>query len=91
MRKKRKGRLEEIFSKALYADDPDLYSVSYRDFDSIVEVPLSEFIRVSENFEVIPCTRIFSVRKGSTVLYSKSIFTPSFDDRKMQRDIKANY
>ena len=81
----RKGILEEVFSKALYADNPDLYSVSYRDFDSIVEIPLSEFIRVSENFELIPCTRIFSVRKGSTVLYSKSIFTPSFDNMQMQR------
>jgi hypothetical protein len=36
----RKGRLDEIFSKALYADDATLYVVSYRDFDSIVEVPL---------------------------------------------------
>jgi hypothetical protein len=72
MTKRRKGKLEEIISKALYADNPDLYSVSYRDFDSIVEVPLSEFIRVSENFEVIPYTRIFSVRKGNMILYSKS-------------------
>jgi hypothetical protein len=72
-KKRRKGKLEEIFSKALFADNPNLYSVSYRDFDSIVEVPLSEFIKLSENFEVIPYTRIFSVRKGSTVLYSKSV------------------
>ena len=91
MTKRRKGKLEEIFSKALYADNPDFYSVSYRDFDSIVEAPLSEFIRVSENFELIPGTRIFSVRKGSTVLYSKSVFASSFDDRQMQQGIKTNY
>ena len=80
MTKRRKGKLEEIFSKALYADNPDFYSVSYRDFDSIVEVPLSEFIKVSENFEVIPNTRIVSVRKGNTILYSKSssVIAPSF-------------
>jgi uncharacterized protein (UPF0248 family) len=78
MRKRRKGRLEEIISKALYADNPDFYSVSYRDFDSIVEVPLSEFMKVSENFEVIPNTRIVSVRKGNTILYSKSsVIAPS--------------
>ena len=78
MTKRRKGKLEEIFSKALYADNPDFYSVSYRDFDSIVEVPLSEFIKVSENFEVIPNTRIVSVRKGNTILYSKpSAIAPS--------------
>ena len=78
MTKRRKGKLEEIFSKALYADNPDFYSVSYRDFDSIVEVPLSEFIKLSENFEVIPNTRIVSVRKGNTILYSKSsVIAPS--------------
>ena len=31
---KRKGKLEEILSKAIYADNPHLYSISYRDFDS---------------------------------------------------------
>ena len=79
MTKRRKGKLEEIISKALYADNPDFYSVSYRDFDSIVEVPLAEFIKVSENFEVIPNTRIVSVRKGNMVLYTKSsIVSTSF-------------
>lgn len=67
----RKGILEEIFSKALYADNPDLYSVSYRDFDSIIEVPLPEFIRLSENFELIPSNRIFKVKKDQMVLYHK--------------------
>ena len=44
----RKGRLEEIFSKALYSDDATLYSVSYRDFESIIEgiaTRISEAIR----------------------------------------------
>lgn len=67
----RKGRLQEIFSKALYADNPDLYSVSYRDFGSIVEVPLLEFINISENFELIPSNRILLVRKEMKVLYRK--------------------
>ncbi|HET7391128.1 MAG TPA: DUF504 domain-containing protein [Nitrososphaeraceae archaeon] len=67
----RKGILEEVFSKALYADNPDLYSVSYRDFDSIIEVPLPEFIRLSENFELIPSNRVFEVKKGQIVLYHK--------------------
>ena len=79
MTKRRKGKLEEIISKALYADNPDYYSISYRDFDSIVEVPLSEFIKISENFEVIPYTRIFSIRKGNTTLYNKSsVLSSSF-------------
>jgi len=71
----RKGRLEEIFSRALYADDAALYSVSYRDFDSIVEVPLSEFVELSENFQVIPQNRVMLVKKGEQVLYRKHGFS----------------
>ncbi|HEX7033131.1 MAG TPA: DUF504 domain-containing protein [Nitrososphaera sp.] len=67
----RKGRLEEIFSRALYADDPKLYSVRYRDFENIVEVPLPEFVELSENFQVIPQNRIVLVKKGDEVLYRK--------------------
>ena len=61
---KRKGKLEEILSKALYADNPHLYSISYRDFDSVVQVPLLEFLKISENFDVIPASRIIVVSKG---------------------------
>jgi uncharacterized protein (UPF0248 family) len=65
----RKGRLEEIFSKALHADDPALYYVSYRDFENIVEVPLQEFLKASENFTLIPQNRIVRVKKNEQVLY----------------------
>lgn len=68
----RKGRLEEIFSKALHADDPSLYFVSYRDFDSIAEVTLQEFVELSENFSVIPASRITRIRKQDEILYEKS-------------------
>ncbi len=67
----RKGRLEEIFSRALHADDPTLYTVSYRDFEHIVEVPLQEFLRLSENFAVIPPNRILLVKKNGQILYQK--------------------
>jgi uncharacterized protein (UPF0248 family) len=68
---RRKGKLEEILSKALYADNPNLYSISYRDFDSVVQVPLLEFLKISENFEVIPASRIIRVDKDGEVLYKK--------------------
>ena len=67
----RKGLLNEIFSRALYADDAALYFVSYRDFESIVEVPLLEFVELSENFQVIPQNRIVLVKKGGQTLYRK--------------------
>lgn len=68
----RKGRLEEIFSKALHADDPSLYFVSYRDFADVVEVPLDEFMKLSENFSTIPASRITRVRKDKETLYVRS-------------------
>jgi len=71
--KKKKGKLEEILSKAKFYDDMDLYRISYRDFDRIVSVTLKEFIFVSSNFESIPVSRIVEVKKGSEVVYSKSI------------------
>jgi hypothetical protein len=68
---RKKGRLEEIFSKAIYADDPRRYSVSYRDYESVVQVPLLEFLKLSENFELIPANRIIVVSKEGKVIYRK--------------------
>ena len=70
---KRKGKLEEILSKAKFYDDIDLYQVSYRDFNNVVSVTLEEFIFLSSNFESIPMSRIIEIKKGSDVIYSKSI------------------
>lgn len=70
--KKRKGKLEEILSKARFYDDINLYQVSYRDFDNIATVTLKEFIYLSSNFESIPISRIVEVKKGLDVIYSKS-------------------
>ena len=68
---RKKGKLEEILSKALYADNPQHYSISYRDFESIVEVSLLEFLKISENFDVIPASRIIVVSRGGQELYRR--------------------
>jgi uncharacterized protein (UPF0248 family) len=70
--RKKKGKLEDILSKARFYDDIELYQVSYRDFDNIVTIPLKEFILLSSKFEVIPVSRIVEIKKGTTVMYSKS-------------------
>ena len=70
--RKKKGKLEEILSKARFYDDIELYQVSYRDFDNIVTIPLKEFISLSSKFELIPVSRIVEIKKGTTVMYSKS-------------------
>lgn len=69
--RKKKGRLQEILSKAIYADDPHTYIISYRDFDTILSIPLLKFIQVSQNFEIIPATRIIQVKKGERIMYEK--------------------
>ena len=68
----RKGKLAEIFSKAMYADNPDSYIVGYLDYDVVKEVTLPEFIKESDNFETIPITRIQYIKKENTVLFGKS-------------------
>ena len=70
--RKKKGKLEEILSKARFYDDIELYQVSYRDFDNIVTIPLKVFILLSSKFELIPVSRIVEIKKGTTVMYSKS-------------------
>lgn len=67
----RKGRVAEIFSKALHSDNPDLYAIGYLDLDEVKRVTLLEFLRLSENFEVIPASRIMYIMKENTILYSK--------------------
>ena len=68
----RKGRLEEIFSKALHSsDNPRSYTVSYRDLQSIFEISLPEFVKISENFDIIPASRILMVKRGGHILYQK--------------------
>ena len=69
--RKKKGRLQELLSKALYADNPNTYIISYRDFDTILSIPLLKFIEVSQNFEIIPATRIIQVKKGERIMYEK--------------------
>jgi hypothetical protein len=66
----RKGRLDEIFNKALHPNGGSLYSVIYRNLETI-EVPLLEFVELSEEFQIIPQRRIMLVKKDNHVLYSK--------------------
>ena len=68
----KKGKLEEIFSKAKFADDPFSYRIFYRDLDALRELTLPDFIAESENFETIPITRIELIKKNNKILFRKS-------------------
>lgn len=70
--KRRKGLLEEVFSRALFVDEPELYRVVYREFDMVKEVKLKEFLELSDNFETIPATRIILVKRGGEIRYKTS-------------------
>jgi len=69
----KKGKLSQILSKALYNDIPELYIVGYLDFNEVKEITLPEFIKISENFETSPATRIVYIKKENVALYSKSL------------------
>ncbi len=68
----KKGKIEEIFSKARFADDPNTYKVFFRDLNTIREVTLPNFIIESNNFETIPITRIEMIKKDDKILFEKS-------------------
>ncbi len=67
----KKGVINEIFSKARFGNEAETYKIFYRDFEKITEVTLPEFIKVSENFETIPVSRIKKIIKNNTILFSK--------------------
>ena len=67
----RKGKIEEIFSKAKYADDPFSYTICYRDLDSLKELNLPDFLKESNNCETIPKTRIELIKKNNKILFRK--------------------
>lgn len=67
----KKGIIEEIFSKAKFADNPKEYKIFYRDFERIVEKTLPEFIKESNNFQTIPISRIERIEKKNTILFEK--------------------
>ncbi|HET7642713.1 MAG TPA: DUF504 domain-containing protein [Nitrososphaeraceae archaeon] len=73
MVRKKKGKLEEILSKALYADNPAVYIILYRDFNTLISIPLLEFIDISHNFEIIPANRIVQIIKKDKIIYQKRI------------------
>jgi hypothetical protein len=69
----RKGKIEEIFSKALFADEARQYTVYYRDFERIKKATLPEFLIQSNQFQTIPANRIKKIKKSNTVLFEKNV------------------
>ena len=68
----KKGKLEEIFSKARFADDPFSYKIFYRDFERLRELTLPDFIEESNDFQTIPSSRIELIKKNNKTLFRKS-------------------
>ena len=66
-----KGKVEEIFSKAIHHNNPKDYSIFYRNFEKIITVSLLEFIEISNNFQTIPANRIERITKNDTILFER--------------------
>lgn len=69
----KKGMIQEIFSKALFADNPRKYQITYRDFEFLREESLLDFIKESEDFGKIPASRIILIKKNNKILFRKKI------------------
>jgi len=67
----KKGIIEEILSKAIFADNPDTYQIFYRDFERVKKTTLTEFIKESNNFQNIPISRIEAIKKNHRILFEK--------------------
>ncbi len=67
----KKGKIEEIFSMARFADKASLYKIVFRDFEILRELTLPDFIVESNNFETIPVTRIEMIKKDDKILFEK--------------------
>jgi hypothetical protein len=67
----KKGIIEEILSKAIFADNPNNYKISYRDYERVKEKTLIEFIKESNNFQSIPISRIETIKKNHRILFEK--------------------
>ena len=71
---KMKGKLEEIISKARYADDTSKYTVKYRDLEEYPEIGLERFIHAYDDFGEpieIPLHRIVQIKKEGIVIWQK--------------------
>ena len=68
----KKGIIEEIFSKARFADNVNSYKIFYRDFENLRETTLSEFIKESNSFQTIPISRIEIIKKNHRILFEKN-------------------
>ncbi|MHA7733600.1 DUF504 domain-containing protein [Nitrosopumilus sp. S6] len=69
----KKGIIEEIFSKAKFADESKSYKIFYRNFERTVETTLPEFLVQSENLQTIPISRIKKIKKNNTILFEKKL------------------
>lgn len=67
----KKGVIEEVFSKAMFSDNPDKYKIFYRDFEDIIVKTLPDFIKESNNFQTIPISRIEKIERNNSILFEK--------------------
>lgn len=67
----KKGIVEEIFSKAKFADESQPYKIFYRNFERIVETSLPEFLVQPDNLQTIPISRIKKINNNTVLLEKK--------------------
>ena len=68
----KKGRVEEIFSRARFSDNASSYRIFFRDFESLRELSLPDFLAESNNFQTIPASRIELIKIDNRILFKKT-------------------
>lgn len=68
----KKSQIKEIIDFAVHADGIDCYTISYRDFDTIKEISLEEWLALSK-IDSIPHHRIATIKKNNKIVFQRSI------------------
>lgn len=80
----KKGQLKEWFSRIQHGkEDPELYSVIFRDFDDFVEISFQEFFRRQQE-DSIPLHRVSQIRKQGISVFTRPDFCPKCGYRKLK-------
>ncbi len=70
----KKGALEEWFSRIKHgSDNPEEFSLIFRDFDEFIELPFSNFLERRQE-DSIPLHRISQIRKQGIPVFTRPNF-----------------
>ncbi len=84
----KKGQLKQWFSRIKHGnEDPQEFSVVFRDFNNFIELEFNEFIKRSKE-DNIPIHRITQIRKKSVSIFTRPGFCQKCGHPLMDKECK---